>query len=222
LAHGLLQIGDHRGAEEVLLEVLDGARRMGLSLIVPGAEINLGLALSRQGRLPEALVVAARSVESSLANGDKRAAGCARAYQAEILTLAGRTPDAEVAARAAVALLRPSPPLCARALAVLARVRLASEPAAALATAREAMSLLDSLGAVEEGETAVRLVWAEALHASGDRRAAVSAIAAARERVLARSEKIADPRARASFLERVPENARTLSLFRDWSSHRPS
>jgi hypothetical protein len=62
----------------------------------------------------------------------------------------------------------------------------------------------------------VRLAHAEALHATGARDAAARAIADARARLLAIAGRIAAPDYRASFLEAVPENARTLALARAW------
>ncbi len=59
-------------------------------------------------------------------------------------------------------------------------------------------------------------MYAEALHASGDGRAA-SAILAARAHLLERAAKIRDPILRRSFLERVPENARTVARAREWT-----
>jgi hypothetical protein len=62
----------------------------------------------------------------------------------------------------------------------------------------------------------VRLAHAEALHATGDLDAARRAIADARTHLLATAGKIPDPASRQSFLDSVPENARTLALARTW------
>ena len=62
----------------------------------------------------------------------------------------------------------------------------------------------------------VRLAHAEALHATGAHDAAQHAIAEARERLLAIAGRILDPTYQQSFLEQVPENARTLALARAW------
>jgi hypothetical protein len=62
----------------------------------------------------------------------------------------------------------------------------------------------------------VRLVLAKAQHAAGLDKAARRTIEAARERLLSRAQKILDADLRKSFLERVPEHARTLSLARQW------
>jgi hypothetical protein len=62
----------------------------------------------------------------------------------------------------------------------------------------------------------VRLARAEALHAAGALDAARAAIADARARLVAIADTISDPAYRTSFLEGVPENARTLELARAW------
>lgn len=106
-----------------------------------------------------------------------------------------------------------APPLRAGALATLARALLSSGRAAsALPIAREAFAQLESLGSLEEGESLVRLVHAEALNASGDEGGFRRAIAAAHEQLLARAAKISDPTWRARFLSSVPDNARIIEL----------
>jgi predicted ATPase len=82
----------------------------------------------------------------------------------------------------------------------------------ALAAASEAYSLLASLGSIEEGESLVRLLYAEALAAAGRASDFAKAITEARDRLLARATKISDPGWRERFLTSVSENARTLSL----------
>jgi hypothetical protein len=78
------------------------------------------------------------------------------------------------------------------------------------------MGLLASLGKIDEGEALVRLAYVEALFANGDHSAAYAAIAEARERILATAAGIDDPGRHKTFLENVPENARTLSLAQAW------
>jgi eukaryotic-like serine/threonine-protein kinase len=63
-----------------------------------------------------------------------------------------------------------------------------------------------------EGEALVRLVWAEALAASGRDEPARDALAAARRRLLERSERISDPGRRECFLGKRAVHARTLAL----------
>jgi ATP/maltotriose-dependent transcriptional regulator MalT len=105
------------------------------------------------------------------------------------------------------------------ALAVLGRARLLQGRAAeARDAAEEALRLLEQ-GGVEEGEALVRLVLAEAIHATGDIATARAALAAGKRRLLDRAamiEDAADAGVRRRFLENVPEHARTLELAQQW------
>ena len=67
-----------------------------------------------------------------------------------------------------------------------------------------------------EGESLVRVVYAEALAHAGDHDAARAAIQEAEARLRVRASWLLDPALRESFLVRVPENARTLELARLW------
>ncbi|HMJ16451.1 MAG TPA: protein kinase [Polyangiaceae bacterium] len=104
-----------------------------------------------------------------------------------------------------------------RALCVQARTLLALKRFdEAGARAEEALRLLPSLQTPDEFEGVVHLVLAEALQAKGDLSGAETAIASARERLLARAALIDDLSFRESFLRNVPENARTLELAAAW------
>ena len=67
----------------------------------------------------------------------------------------------------------------------------------------------------------VRLAHAEALHATGAHEAARRAIADARVRLITIADRIPDPERRNSFLDGVPENARTLALAQSWIGDAP-
>ena len=103
-------------------------------------------------------------------------------------------------------------------LATLAALRLAQGRAdEALAAAEDAMARCAAMGGCGMFRGAfVRLAHAEALHATGAHDAARRAIAEARARLLAIADRIADPEYKHSFLQNVPENARTLALAGSW------
>ncbi|MBI4702525.1 MAG: protein kinase [Deltaproteobacteria bacterium] len=212
LGFAYLEVGDYQRAEGALREALAGAERMGLHNVVVTAKNNLGLALARLGKLDAAAAVEAEAIGDSSAQGARRLEGGSRHYLAMIHALQGRLDEAAREAAHAADLLAISPALRAHALATAAHIRLGQgSVAAALAAAREAMGVLESLGGLEEGESAVRLVHAEALYASGELAEAQQAVGQARDRLLARASKIKDPTWRESFLRNVPENARTLA-----------
>ena len=103
-------------------------------------------------------------------------------------------------------------------LGTLSALRLAQGRAGeALAAAEEAVARSAAMGGCGMFRGAfIRLARAEALHATGALDAARHAIAEARTRLLAIADQIADPDHRQSFLEAVPENARTLALALAW------
>lgn len=142
--------------------------------------------------------------------------GASLEYLALIRLEAGDITGAERAAREALAVASAEPVLPlnrAESNAILARTLLAAGRANdALALARSALEELEALGGIDDGEAIIRLTLAEALAATGDRTAAAAAVGRARDRLLERSDAISDPALRASFLGRVPENARTLAM----------
>jgi hypothetical protein len=98
-------------------------------------------------------------------------------------------------------------------LATVAALRLAQGRAGdALAAAEDAVGRCRAMGGCGMFRGAfVRLIHAEALHATGDRDAAQAAIRDARDRLLAIAARIADPDHRTRFVAAVPQNARTLA-----------
>lgn len=180
------------------------------------AKHNLGASLLHLGRIERALAVEREAVRELVEQGDRRIEGAARSCLASILKKAGDLAGAEAEARRAVELLAVAPPLLAAAMATLAEVLLAEgRVLEALDEARRAAEVLTRLRVLEEGEALVRVIFAEALAACGDRAAARAVIEVARARLMSRAAKIAGEEARACFLTRVPENARTLALARE-------
>src|SRR5262249_26486977 len=133
---------------------------------------------------------------------------------AQIALLASDFAAAERDARAAIEALSAAPPLRAGAIAVLSRSLLGQGRAGeALVAASEAFTLLSFLGTIEEGESLVRLAYAEALAANGEEASFRQAIASAREQLLTRAARISDLTWRERFLNSVPDNAQTLTLW---------
>jgi hypothetical protein len=78
--------------------------------------------------------------------------------------------------------------------------------------ARDAAAALDELGAIEEGESLVRLMLAETRVATGDVAGGREAAQRARDRLLERAARITSIAWRDSFLYRIADHARTLEL----------
>ncbi|HWO22987.1 MAG TPA: protein kinase [Kofleriaceae bacterium] len=135
---------------------------------------------------------------------------------AEVLRRMGDLEGAEREIQAALGTLIPIEQ--PGALATLSAIRLAQGRAEeARAAAEDAVSRCEAMGGCGLFRGAfVRLARVEALHATGAHEAARHAAREARARLLAIADRIADPAYRKSFLEEVPENARTLALARAW------
>jgi hypothetical protein len=163
--------------------------------------------------MEQALETENAALAQCVREGYRRFELAARIYLATIYALREEHGRAEEELRAAAEGSASAPSIRAFALANLADLLLAQgRTAEALAAAEEAMGILRALTGVEEGESLIRLVHALALEAAGDAEAAYAAVVEARRRLLDRADRISDPRLRRSFLDHIPENARTLAL----------
>jgi tetratricopeptide (TPR) repeat protein len=217
MAYGYMILGAFEEAEAAFRACLVEADRLGLFIVTAMMNNNLGLILARLGRFAEGRAVENESLQAYMRQGDLRMAAACRSYLATMNLLEGNLEAAETEARAAVAMCEKIPPSLAEALGTLASVLLArGATREALETSARAHALLEELGSVDEGEIAIRLVYAEALDASGRRDEARSVLARAKEQVLDRASKIGEQEWRDAFLQRVPENARALALAQSW------
>ncbi len=211
-ALALTLLGAYEAAERKLVGALrEPAAGDKLRLVASVGSYTLANLRCAEGRLDEALAAVTRAVVAEKAQGNRYLEGLGRSSLARISRLRGDLAAAAAEALAAIDLLAHIPFDHAAARAELAAVRLAEgKPAEALALSREAYRrVLETPG---YGEAAVRLVHAEALHASGDAVEARAVLAGARRRLLDRAARIGDPALHATFLARVPEHARTLAL----------
>jgi tetratricopeptide (TPR) repeat protein len=217
-ANARIQLGAYAEAEQALRSILEDAVRMGLANVAALAKQNLGPALLAQGAVEDSYRLEREAVYDFVMQSNRRQEGRARIYLAAIQLQRGDLDAAEAEAQAALEALSTTPPLRAYALSMWSRVLLAKGNApSALGVVGAAMEVLASLGGMEEGESLLRLVYAEALSAAGYAPAAQAAIVSAKARLLQRAARMTDPVTRAGFCERVPENARTVSLARAWA-----
>ncbi|WP_437893318.1 hypothetical protein [Sorangium sp. So ce124] len=212
-----IELGDFETAQSMLRAVVEAADRMHLDEAKLHAQVNLAHALGYRGQLAEGRVLAEAAVASSQGAGMVRTELPARCYLAKIALAMGDFEAAEREARAAIALFESAPTVGVQAFSVLARTLLGlGRTDEAMRAAAEASARLSEFGTLEEGESLVRLTYAETLAASGRRAEAEAAIASARTALLARAEQLSDPTWRERFLRDVPDNARTLDLARQW------
>ncbi len=217
LGNGLSLFGAYDEAEKHLRQALEEANRMGLPGTALACKHNLGAVLSRKGNLAGGITLEREAIVGFRARGDAMFEGASAAYLALMLRLDEKPKDAEDQARRAVELLRHVPPLHATALAILALAVLDRQKFdEGYELAKKGMELFIEAGGVVEGESLVRLAYAEGLEATGRHDAARAAITVARDRLLARAEKIVDPGYRRGFLDRIREHAITLSRAGEW------
>jgi tetratricopeptide (TPR) repeat protein len=217
LGFACVETGANALAEQALSQVIEQGERLSLWNSIPIAKAHLGRALMRRGQLTEAVALEEKAVEQFDEQENQRLGGMARCYLAQALQESGNLRLAQRTAREAVLMLEGIPAFRRSALATLAAVHLASGSyQEALDCSEAAVSGLGPSDDVSFGESLVRLVHAEVLHACEKQDLARSALAVARDRLLERASSIADPERRAAFLDGVPENARTLNLANEW------
>ena len=218
IADSYKELGAYEQAEPLFREAIATSSRMGLHTVTALAKLNLGIVLAFSGSTASAIIIEQEALAAYTEYGDHRLQICAKTYLAIILATSGDFAGAERFAREATETPCHSPPTRAFAYATLASVLLllGGKPAEALDSVRVAMGTLKEIGHLEEGEALTRLAFAEALQATGDEDGARRAIADGRDRILARAASLRDPAIRQGFLTRVPSNAKTLTLAREW------
>jgi ATP/maltotriose-dependent transcriptional regulator MalT len=216
-ALGYVQLGAFEEAKKKLQDAHAFLKDAGMFHFAMRMKIMGGVVLAYEGNL-EGARACVEEVEGAL-NDDGE-----RDFLAYIHLLLGDLDAAEREARAAHAHSSVKMPTFVWfSSAVLAKVALQRGRAhEALAWAREASRVLTNPDGLSElGYELVRLVLAEALDACGEREEAAKVIALARARLMKLASKIADPARRRAFLERLPENARTLELAARWLGEAP-
>ncbi len=212
LGIALWGLGSFDDARRELAAISATGARAGLTLAV--RDIYEGLALIDAGALDEARAVAERAASSRSALSPAAAAakrGEAAWIRAEVALRTGDLGAAERDAREALDLLRAYPIAHTSTRVLLAAALLQQgRGAEAREEVREPLTALERQGGRGFRAARTALVAAEALAASGDDAEARRVIGVARASLLQRAAGIGDPEQRRGFLERVPENARTL------------
>ncbi|RLB64705.1 MAG: serine/threonine-protein kinase PknK, partial [Deltaproteobacteria bacterium] len=217
MAYAAASVGQYEAAVEDYQEVIASSIPLGLANATAVARHNLGFALAMLGQLDAAEREETLALEAFELQSDRRLQGMSFAYLAIIAMENHDLGRAEQAVRCCLALLQAEAPPRAMALGLFSRVLVAAARIEeGLECARKAQALLDALGGVDEGEGLIRLAYAETLAAAGLGTEARDAIAQARQRLQERAARITPPSWQQSFLERVPEHARTLLLAAEW------
>ncbi|HEY6557277.1 MAG TPA: hypothetical protein VI072_08385, partial [Polyangiaceae bacterium] len=213
----LSALGMYAEARSAFDEALELGRTHGVLSTEATVLTSIALCRAFAGKPTEALASASAAMRLFEGSTSREESGMGRAMYARILYETGDFVGAEREARSVAAQSCFSARVQLGACAVHAQTLLVLNR---LEEAREradcALRALDTLQSVEDLESLTRLVHAEVEHARGDQPAARAAIQRARERLLVRAELIEDASQRQSFLENVPDNARTLALASEW------
>jgi tetratricopeptide (TPR) repeat protein len=205
----LIELGGLERGEAILRRTIERSTELRLEHVAAVARHNLGR------RIAEALDLEHQALASFERHGNQRMTGLTHCHIAAILLEARRPHDAAAHVDAALERLHGHPASRSLARATRARIRMAlGEPA--LDDAEAAIRDLEALDLVQEGESLVRLTFAEALAAAGRMDEARAAILAAERSLEERAERIDDEALRTSFRLRLPENARISQLAREW------
>jgi eukaryotic-like serine/threonine-protein kinase len=217
LAWCYAEVGDFATAQRICRENLAECRRIQAQQAVTYAKVNLGYILSGcEGCRNEARDTLEDAIRECTLVNNLRLEGWARAHLSGVEFQSENLEAAEAHARRAVQLLGTSPGLEAWALGVLARVLLALEQhEEALATSRNAMTTLEHLGGLLQGESLPPLTLARAYFALGQRDAAKAAIRDARERLQRRTDRLNRAEWQRSFSQ-LPEYRETMRLWAEW------
>lgn len=210
------ELGALEDAETALLAAMQDAERMGLDATAAIARLNLGRTLFRAGRLEEAALVLRRALGMLRAQKSARLESAGFAYLAQVLA-AEDDLDAALDAADDALDIATAPPERAYARAIRAFVLLAlrrDDEAAREATT--AVTMLDEMGGIDEGELLIRLAFARSLAATRRGDEARAAIRFAHDRLATRLASIESPALRASCLARIPEHAEVARLATEW------
>ena len=204
-------LGQYDEAIRVLTRAGELADEIGSRYLSGVALLNIAMTEERRENFEQARQAARRAFDRFERLGHAELRGHARFTLASIAQATRRHDEAIVAAREAVEELAEFRTTLALALATLARIELEQDDtASALSHAKRGLGLLDEIHALESGEGELRLVYAQALAASGS--SARDAVQLAHERLLARAAQIDDPALRVTFLTHVRENRDTVTL----------
>ena len=219
----LLELGQLEQAEEQTRKLWAIAERMGLDHMLGGTFYILANILAYRGSLDEARGFGLRAIRWSAANNEQYFAIFAQLYLSMIEYMAEAYPAAEQHARSVLEMLLNNPSLRPFAQALLARsLRNQGRISEAIAYAREAYLQLEAMGQVEDGDSTIRLAYAECLAASSDLVEARQVITKAMERLSKQAGSIDNPEWRQSFLNRIPEHRRIIELSRELGIPSPS
>jgi tetratricopeptide (TPR) repeat protein len=218
VGYDFMILGAYDRAAQELTAAQEEAGRRGLEQVEELAKHNLSLAVHRLGESDRALEMQRECLAHALERRNQLETSHARHYLAIIHFERGEL-DASAAELERVLEGSPSSALRWEALGRLAAISLRRGRAdLARAQIDEALEGIEQLRNAEEGDGFVRLVAVQVQRALGEEQRATEILLAARNRLLWRAGRIADPTLRRTFMRAVPEHALTLELAEQLAS----
>ena len=223
IGYDFMTLGEYALAETAFQASIAMGQRLGVTRAVLMAKAHLCPVLLAVGRVTESLQLGREALEIAERGGDTFASANVRTYIAASLAATGDTKGAIRELTLAIDSIANLPGSQVMPRTELARVHLLTgDVGEALAQATIAMNTIATMGPAEEGDAGARLVYAEALRAAGRLDEAAVAIAGAVRRIAERASRISDRALQRTFLERVPDHARTIQLARTWGVPQPA
>jgi len=209
----LMELGQLDDAEMQMRKTLIIVDRMGLTHMLGGTLYLLCNILAYRGQVDEARAFGEKALKWTTQSNDQYFLTYTQLYLSVTEYLAKDYLAAERYARASLQKLDNYSSLRPFAQALLARaLHGRGLIAEALSCSRDAYSGLETLGKVQDGESTIRLAWAECLLASEDRATAVQVIRIAIARLHKQADSIDDSEWRTSFLKCVPEHRQIVEM----------
>ncbi len=212
VGYDYLLLGAYDLAVAELSAAQQAAEAYALDALENVAKHNLSVALHRLGESDRGLEMQREYLAYALSKRNVFDENHARHYLALIHLERGEVDAAEVELERTLEVM-PSSALRWDSLAKLGVVALhRGDFQRARALVDEAVAGVDALKNAEEGDGFVRLAAVQIYAASGDHARSAELLVSARNRLLWRAGRIADPALRRSFMRNIPEHAVTLEL----------
>ncbi len=209
----LITLGELERAEQLLLQVLAAATRLGLETVKTYSRHNLGLVRLWLGDPAGSVDYQRIAVSQAVEQGEAILEGSARAYLSLALVALGDLDAALAEASLSKGLLEAVPGLLPLAVAAIAHALLAlGRIQEACEQSAHAAALLETKGCPEDTEALVHVTWAQANLRAGNEDKAREIVAAAQTALHERADALGDDVVRTSFLTRVPAHAQTIAL----------
>lgn len=214
LGSALNRIGYFEEGRQVLARALQDARLLRMRPAEGFATHNLGRSHGRLGDIDGAIDLQERALAIGEETRHQRLVLLARVHLARMLMLRAAEGELERAGMLIDAACTDAQPF-ADIEARLAKVQLArahGDPMRALALCTDAFNRLATLGTMEDGEEALRLMHAELLLALGHEAQADESLRIAYDVVMARCARLGRPEHRDRYLSSLPECRRIVEL----------